>query len=284
MASLKVLLPGKPPGAMFLNPWAFVAFVGTGLSVSAIAVSQAYIVGDNMRALQFARRVVVGLVVIVGLSPCLMFRARLYSVCILAIVVLRSWFEFLAVTSGAKEAKASKERGSRPSASVSSEKDANNKTETKQRDAIAHHGPQTGALSPLSPSAISAQLVFFGLPFGWLISALASGFTFTFARGPRLPLTGIQDIFCVVLCSDLLQYLGGRVLGLGRVTTKPFPRLSPNKSLGGYCFSTAVSILANTYLYGHTKGASAFFCGLGFAGDLAASLIKRRESQLCCEE
>ena len=113
------------------------------------------------------------------------------------------------------------------------------------------------------------------MPLAWLVAFVWSpGMALT---ATTFPLRAIQDVFFVVLNSDLLQYLGGRAFGLGEITPKPFPSLSPKKSLGGYVFAAAVSAAVNGKLFGHRFEASLLFCLLGFAGDLAASYIKRRE-------
>eukprot|EP01063_Lacrimia_lanifica_P016866 TRINITY_DN23461_c0_g1_i1.p1 TRINITY_DN23461_c0_g1~~TRINITY_DN23461_c0_g1_i1.p1 ORF type:complete len:271 (+),score=89.95 TRINITY_DN23461_c0_g1_i1:92-814(+) len=85
----------------------------------------------------------------------------------------------------------------------------------------------------------------------------------------------ITFAMATVLLSDAYQFIGGAVLGLGRWTPKPFAA-SPRKSLGGYAFALVFATATAAVLFPAYGGAS---CGavivVGFAGDVAASLLKR---------
>ena len=86
-----------------------------------------------------------------------------------------------------------------------------------------------------------------------------------------------RDVFVLVLLSDAYQFAGGAALGFGRLTAKPFPNLSPKKSLGGYLFSLLVSTLVGRMMFPEWQPLRILFVALlGFVGDLAASLVKRQ--------
>jgi CDP-diglyceride synthetase len=86
-----------------------------------------------------------------------------------------------------------------------------------------------------------------------------------------------RDVIVLVLLSDAYQFAGGAILGFGRLTSKPFPTLSPQKSLGGYIFSLLVSTLVGYTMFPEWQPLNILSVVLlGFVGDLAASLVKRR--------
>ncbi len=84
-----------------------------------------------------------------------------------------------------------------------------------------------------------------------------------------------RDIYTMVLLSDAYQFAGGALLSLGQWTPKPFPGLSPNKSLGGYLFAMALSGIVNTLVIRWPLLGTEGVLVLGFAGDLAESYVKR---------
>ena len=226
------------------------------------------------------------------MAPCILFRSKSYTAAILFFVVVASWVEFISVVNtgssalepprGQKATTREGAKGKDGGDEETNEKDAEQKTPLVFGAAFvkpAQDGTITDKAAPdsfsiLSPEAIVANLVFFVLPLAWLVAFVWSPVAPTLAT---FPLRAVQDVFFVVLNSDLLQYLGGRAFGLGEITPRPFPNVSPKKSLGGYVFAAAVSAAVNGKLFGHRFEASLLFCLLGFAGDLTASYIKRRE-------
>lgn len=67
------------------------------------------------------------------------------------------------------------------------------------------------------------------------------------------------------------QYLGGAVLGLGEWTPRPFPTLSPKKSVGGYLFALVFAGATCWFLFRprHPVEVVAILL-IGFVGDVAA--------------
>lgn len=73
------------------------------------------------------------------------------------------------------------------------------------------------------------------------------------------------------LSSPRSQFLGGAVLGLGEWTPRPFPTLSPKKSVGGYLFAL-VFAGATCWAIFRPRSLTAVLSVLmvGFIGDVAA--------------
>jgi len=86
--------------------------------------------------------------------------------------------------------------------------------------------------------------------------------------------------FSVVAVSDMMSFLGGRMLGGSR----PFPLLSPHKTIAGYGVGAAAAVLIGYVLSFAVPELDAVQAGLGALvlvtfgslGDLFASAIKRR--------
>lgn len=78
-------------------------------------------------------------------------------------------------------------------------------------------------------------------------------------------------LFILIWGFDVFSYLGGRFFG----ETKPFPTLSPNKSLEGYAIGL-VCLLGCTYLLEQPFWYTLIVAVLGSAGDLYISFLKRR--------
>ena len=76
----------------------------------------------------------------------------------------------------------------------------------------------------------------------------------------------------LVLLSDTLQYVGGKILKLGTITPKPFRSISPNKSVGGYVFG-----IGSIFFYMRNTSSLITIIS-GCAGDLLLSNVKRKRS------
>lgn len=101
----------------------------------------------------------------------------------------------------------------------------------------------------------------------WLLVQRQGGFRF------------VWFAFSVVAASDMMSFLGGRMLGGAR----PFPLLSPQKTFTGYAVGAVSAVLAGYALAFAVPELDALQVGLGAlvlsvsgaAGDLLASAIKR---------
>jgi len=86
----------------------------------------------------------------------------------------------------------------------------------------------------------------------------------------------LSDMTVMILVSDALQFVGGRVINVSDY--RPFPALSPKKSVGGYAMPLTVGVVLfhNTGFADWSMTAIFFVICFGIAGDLAASYLKRR--------
>jgi CDP-diglyceride synthetase len=78
-------------------------------------------------------------------------------------------------------------------------------------------------------------------------------------------------LYVIVLVSDVYQYVGGHVLKLHE--SKPFPELSPKKSMGGYVFALVVGAISFTYSMGWDVQVVLAVQLLGFVGDLVSAFV-----------
>ena len=262
------------PGVLFRNFNWLVIFLAVfcGLALLSVAFF-ALVRGRPDRARHYARRGTMAGCIILSLVPIILWRAAWYTEFYYFACLFFSWGEFWGMI----------RESCRP---------GEGEAGTAGTAGTAGKAGKAGksiAAAALAPAALAGQIIFFILPLAAgllrLHAVLAGGgkegdeAPESAAAGgglePGLPLAAAQDIFFVVQNSDLFQYFGGAVLGLGRVTPKPFPDTSPKKSAGGYVFALVISVAFNGYLFGHTPAASTLLSLLGFLGDLTASHFKR---------
>ncbi len=133
--------------------------------------------------------------------------------------------------------------------------------------AVASRAPAPGVLADVAAAAF--PVLYLGLPLGAFVALHASA-----GREPVLLLV------TTIVVSDSAQYFTGRLFG----RTKLSPAISPKKTvegaLGGFVLAPIVmAALAPWWLPGRTIGWSLLvglaLVGLGIAGDLFESLLKR---------
>jgi CDP-diglyceride synthetase len=94
-----------------------------------------------------------------------------------------------------------------------------------------------------------------------------------FLFGPDQWVLDAQDITTMILMSDAYQYIGGKIFKLD--DRRPFPTLSPKKSLGGYTFAVGSVSLVYAMFTKFNILQSVGIIIFGIFGDLVASWIKR---------
>ena len=154
--------------------------------------------------------------------------------------------------------------------------------------------PQPALASPLGVARLIVMVPAIAYPVlpararsRWGVPALALGLGASLSFWvllQRMP-GGVRFVwfaFSVVAVSDMMSFLGGRMLGGSR----PFPLLSPQKTIAGYGVGAAAAVLISYVLSFAVPELDSVQVGLGalvlvtfgFLGDLFASAIKRRHS------
>lgn len=98
-----------------------------------------------------------------------------------------------------------------------------------------------------------------------------------FALGPKHMVEANIEIITMILMSDAYQYIGGKFIPLSEI--KPFPTISPNKTLGGYMFAIVSVALVFSQFTQWNLLESVGVIIFGIFGDLIASFVKRDADQ-----
>ena len=121
----------------------------------------------------------------------------------------------------------------------------------------------SAALEWLYSGARFIGLLFWFLPMFYIFSDLFESFP---GR-----ITILETVWIVLVYSDSLQLLLGRKFG----KIKPFPSISPNKSLEGYLLGTLLALIITVYLHQWTFEPALVVLFAGILGDLYFSFFKR---------